>query len=192
MSLIAESIASDPDIDEKGLGDLRRCQSDHALGELDRRFVAPLAEQVHVGQLLHLPLGSLGQPLFAEAERRAPKARQAFDVAFARVIGHPNAVAARDHEGPLLLVEAQVGVGVHADLDVAGLERVRDVGHDATSGRRTAHLSFAQQPVRRTGAMAGPQHATARETPTAETPVTEAGRIRYTAPAPADQPDGDR
>ena len=92
-----------------------------------------MAIEVVIAELAHLLVGDLGEPLRAEAERGAPQPRDRFDVVAAGVVEHAAALAARDDERPFLLVLAQVGLHVHEACDVARLDRVRDVGHAASS-----------------------------------------------------------
>ena len=83
------------------------------------------------------------EALLREAQRGAPQARHAFEVAAAGVVVHVTALAARDDGGAARGVRVQVGVGVDdvVDIPLAGLGGVgRGVdgggGHAALSEER--------------------------------------------------------
>ena len=70
-------------VDEQRLGHRHRRHRQQALGELDRRPVRLAAEQVVGRQARELLLRRLHQPRLAEAERGAPQAGHALEVAAA-------------------------------------------------------------------------------------------------------------
>ena len=86
-----------------------------------------------IAELAHLLVGHSGEPLRGEAERSAPQPGDSFDVVAPGVVEHAAAFAAHDQERTILLVLAQIGLHVHQACDVARLNRVRDVGHAASS-----------------------------------------------------------
>ena len=118
---------------EDDAGHRHRRDLEQLLGQLDRRLVRAVAIEVVVAELAHLLVGDLGEPLGAEAQRGAPQARHRFDVVAAGVVEHAAALAARDDQRAVLLVLAQVGLHVHEARDVARLDRVRNIGHAASS-----------------------------------------------------------
>ena len=103
-----------------------------------------LVEDVVVGQALHLASRRLDQPLLAETERRAPQARQAFDVFLAVLVIDMDALALGDDERPLalMLLEMRVGMKIVGDVaaggGIASLHGgVLELGRFATIRRRT-------------------------------------------------------
>ncbi len=98
----------------------RRRRPGHQLGHQFGHRPGHLArERVVVGQQAHLPLGRRRQPRLGKTERGAPQPGHALEVAIAMLVDHEHAVAAHDHQGPLALELAQLGVGVQVVRDVA-------------------------------------------------------------------------
>ena len=95
-----------------------RCQGQQAFGQLHHGGVGPLVERVVVGQGVQRQGGGVGQAFVAEAERCAPQARHAFEVAVAGVVHHVDAVALHDHHRRRAGQGGQVGVAVQVDGDV--------------------------------------------------------------------------
>ena len=118
---------------EDDAGHRHRRDPEQLLGKRDRRLGRAVAIEVVVAELAHLLVGDLGEPLGAETERGAPQPGHRLDVVAAGIVEHPTALAARNHQRALLLVLAQVGLHVHEACDVARLDRVRNIGHAASS-----------------------------------------------------------
>ena len=113
------SLLSEPELANStralGIGD-QRASACHQIGHRPRHLAG---ERVVVRQRLHLPRGGIGQPRFAEAERRAPQAGHALDVALAVLVDHVHAIAAHDDQRPFALELAQLGVRMQVVRDVA-------------------------------------------------------------------------
>ena len=82
-----------------------------------------------VADLAHLVVGDLGQPLDAEAERRAPQARRRLEILPAVLVVDEDALAPRDDRRALLEVLAQVRLGMHEARDVERVQAVRQTVH---------------------------------------------------------------
>ncbi|MOA41427.1 hypothetical protein D3C78_1633860 [compost metagenome] len=94
-----------------------------------------MAEQVVERQGAQLLLGGTDQPLIAEAQRHAPQAGHRLDVRLALLVVDEYALAALDHQRPLLLVQAGVGVGVQLELDIGAGERGKRLFHGYSRGK---------------------------------------------------------
>jgi len=117
--------------DDAGHGDGRDPKK--FLRQHDGRFGRAMPIEVVVAKLTHLLVGDLGEPLRAEAQCGAPQPRDCFDVLFAGVVENSAALAARNDERPIFLVRAKVRLHVYETCHVACLDRIRDVGHLASS-----------------------------------------------------------
>ena len=113
------SLASEPDVQnrilEAGQGAISLSFSESSI----RLIVRLAAEDVGEGELAHGLRGRLDEFLVAVAERRAPQAGQALDVALALVVIEIDALAAIEDERPDLAVSGEIGVGMDHRLDVA-------------------------------------------------------------------------
>ena len=114
---------------EEGLGHGHRRQLHQLLGEVDALVVAAVEERVEEGEPAHLRGRRLDQALLAEAERGAPQTRQSLDVFVAVLVVDVDAAALGDHQGALLLVQLEVGIGMQEVGDIARPRRVRLVDH---------------------------------------------------------------
>ena len=122
-------------IDEQRPRHRHRREREQALGELDRRSIGLAAEQVIGRQARHLLLRGLHEARLAEAECCAPEARHALEIAMAGLVEHVDALAALDHERPLLGMLGEVGERVDQRLTVANGERVGALHDSAAPGR---------------------------------------------------------
>ena len=120
-------------VGEQHLREPLRRDLQQRLGQLDGRLVRAAAEDLRIGQPLHLPRGGGHQPRLAEAEGRAPEARQPLQIAPSSVVVDVAAVARGDHERPHLLMPVEVRVGVDQGGDVPGGKRVGKGAHGWTA-----------------------------------------------------------
>ena len=119
------SLASDPELTNSTLDIGTGASAKQTLGELDRGRVGLAAEHVIARQPAQLRLGGPDQPGLAEAERRAPEAGHALEVAMALGVDHIDALAAVDHERPRLGVVGQIGERMDQAFPVPGGQGVR-------------------------------------------------------------------
>jgi len=107
-------------VGEEHPGHGHRCQGQQLLGQLRHRRVGAVVEGVVVGQGLQGLGACRDQAGVAEAQRAAPQARHALDVAAPLLVFDMDAVAARDHQRADVGVGGQVGEGVQVGRDVLG------------------------------------------------------------------------
>ena len=96
-----------------------RSPLDHRLHQLGHRPWHLARERVVIGQGAHLAEGGVGQTLFGKSERSAPEPGHAFDVGLAMLVEYLHAFAAHNHQRPVALMVAQLGVGMQMVPDVA-------------------------------------------------------------------------
>jgi len=105
-------------------------------GQFGHCRVGPVIEGVIVGQRLQGPDACGHQTRMAEAQRTAPQARHALDVAPPVFVLHVNAVAPGDHERPHGGVVGQIGERMQMGLDVLrGQFAGRLSGHGGVSSK---------------------------------------------------------
>ena len=98
-------------------------------GELDRGGVRDVAIDVVVADVADLFVGGAGEALAAEAERRAPQAGGALDVAPALGVDDLDALPARHDARPARRMRLQVGLRMDQARDVHRRQAVRAVRH---------------------------------------------------------------
>ena len=86
-----------------------------------------------IGQRLQGLCRRVDQALFLEPKRRAPQPGQTFNIAFALVVGNPDAGGAGDNHRPPLFVFLQVGVAMHVIVNVTAGGGVAPVRHGMSS-----------------------------------------------------------
>ena len=86
--------------------------------QLNRGLVGTSRKQLVVGQAVHLPGGSLGQPRLRKTQGGAPQARHTLQITPALVVFHINAIAPGDHQRPGFSLPGQRCVGVKQGVDV--------------------------------------------------------------------------
>ena len=114
---------------EEDLGHRHRRDGDQLLRQLDGHVGDLLGEGVVVGQLAHLAVRRLDQPLLAVAQRQAPEPRQALQIGLAVLVIDIDALAAGQHQRAFGLVLLGIGVGMQVKGDVAGGGGIAAKGH---------------------------------------------------------------
>jgi hypothetical protein len=113
------SLASEPEVPkrilEAGQGEI----SLSFLGKLDHPVMRLAAEGVGEGHLAQRLRTGFRDFLVAVAERGAPQAGHALDIALARVVIEIDPAALIEDQGPHLAVAREIGIGVDHRLDVA-------------------------------------------------------------------------
>ena len=103
---------------------------EQTFGQLDRRLVRAAGKDLVVGQLLHLPDGSVDQTLLGKAECGAPQAGHAFEKAVALVVFDIDAIALADHHRAGCAEGVQRGVGMDQVAQVFADVFGMGAGHD--------------------------------------------------------------
>ncbi len=124
-----------PGIGEEHLRHRNRGAADQVVGKLDRRLDRLVREAMIEGKRIELPGRRLDEALFAEAERRAPQAGEALDIALAGNVVDIDAFAAGDDMRADLFMQRRVGIGVKVTANIARMRRIDVEGHGVSPGR---------------------------------------------------------